>query len=221
MKTPKIKFKPRITRKYIHKGGASTEGKLPEGSSTEAISPKKNSTTYVVFVKENDTGITAETGNILQLNDTTNIETLTKKIKPDTIKVVANFDNELFEVVDDPIANAIANGNASGNLRPSVEANAIANARSSGQDIAIERANESVERNASVKGSASGEGNSSENDNASAAGRPRINSLQLIKKRLSKKKENYNSRAKRSGVNSNQSTSKNIAKGNNQSSTIV
>ena len=146
MNTPKIKFKPRITRKYIHKGGASTE----------AISPKKNSTTYVVFVKENDTGITAETGNILQLNDTTDIETLTTKIKSDT-KAVGNLYGDVFEVVHDPIANAIASGNAS------AERNASANARSSGEGSVSANARPSVQGIAS--GSAIGEGIASGQDN--------------------------------------------------------
>jgi hypothetical protein len=175
MNTPKIKFKPRITRKYIHKGGASTERTSTEGISTEKNST--TSTTYVVFVKENDTGITAETGNILELNDTTDIETLTKKIKPDT-KAVGNLYVEPFYIVENNEANAIARGEgiASGNLRPSVEGSAIANARSSGEGIAI--ANASAESNASVKGiasgSASGEGiaiaNASAERNARAEG---------------------------------------------------
>jgi hypothetical protein len=175
MNTPKIKFKPRITRKYIHKGGASTERTSTEGISTEKNST--TSTTYVVFVKENDTGITAETGNILELNDTTDIETLTKKIKPDT-KAVGNLYVEPFYIVENNEANAIARGEgiASGNLRPSVEGSAIANARSSGEGIAI--ANASAESNASVKGiasgSASGEGiaiaNASAESNASVKG---------------------------------------------------
>jgi len=164
MNTPKIKFKPRITRKYIHKGGA-------EKNSTK-------SKTYVVFVKEDDTGINAETGNILELKDTTDINTLTTKIKPDTIKAVANLDNEPFEVVENEnIEGASGQGNASGE--------GIAKEKS----IAIEH------------GNASGEGIANEQGIASAAGRSRISSLSLTKKRLLKKKENYNSRAKRSGVN--------------------
>jgi hypothetical protein len=212
MNTPKIKFKPRITRKYIHKGGS-------EKNSTK-------SKTYVVFVKEDDTGINAETGNILELKDTTDINTLTTKIKPDTIKAVANLDNEPFEVVENEniegasgqgnasregIAKeksiAIEQGNASREGIAKEKSIAIEQGIASGQGIAIEKGIANEQDNASGKGIANEQGiaiekgSANEEGNANEKGRPRINSLSLTKRRLLKKKKKNNSRARRSGIN--------------------
>ena len=194
MNTPKIKFKPRITRKYIHKGGS-------EKNSTK-------SKTYVVFVKEDDTGINAETGNILELKDTTDINTLTTKIKPDTIKAVANLDNEPFEVVENEnIEGASGQGNASREGIAKEKSIAIEQGIASGQGIAIEKGIANEQDNASGKGIANEQGiaiekgSANEEGNANEKGRPRINSLSLTKRRLLKKKKKNNSRARRSGIN--------------------
>ena len=75
MNTPKIKFKPRITRKYIHKGGAA------------ANSTNK---TYIVFVEEDETGITAKE-DIYQLHNSNNAEIteITEQLKSRIEKVTS------------------------------------------------------------------------------------------------------------------------------------